>query len=107
MVDSPARFEIADNQGETLQFTGSVGTVPEVFPDPAQTPISEFIIQCPEEQAIDNRLFVSVNGTDFITLKPSGHLAWSPKGQSVTQLTIKGNIVTGVLYEMLLNLEVD
>lgn len=107
MVDSPARFEITDNQGETLQFTGSVGTVPEVFPDPAQTPIAEFLIQCAEDQDIDNRLLVSVNGTDFLTLKPSGHWAWSPKGQTVTQLTIKSNIVTGALYEMVLNLEVD
>ena len=107
MVDSPARFEIADNQGTTLQFSGSVGTIAEEFPDPAQTPIGEFLIQCPEDQDIDNRLLVSVNGIDFMTLKPSGHWIWSPKGQSVTQLTIKGNIVTGVLYEIVLNLEVD
>jgi hypothetical protein len=105
--DSPTRFEIADNQGSTLQNSGSVGTVPIVFPDPAQTPISEFLIQCPEGQAIDNRLLVSINGTDFLTLGPSGHWAWTPKGGSVTQLTIKGNIVTGVLYELVMNLEVD
>ena len=107
MVDSPARFEIADNQGSTLQASGSVGTIALSFPDPAQTPISEFLIQCPEGQAVDNRLLVSINGSDFLTLSPSGHWAWSPKGQTVTQITIKGNIVTGVLYELIMNLEVD
>tara|TARA_R110000803_G_C11779011_1_gene296356 strand:+ start:116 stop:439 length:324 start_codon:yes stop_codon:yes gene_type:complete len=107
MVDSPARFEIADNQGSTIQGSGSVGVIAQVFPDPAQTPISEFLISCPEGQDIDNRLLVSTNGSDFMTLAPSGHLAWTPKGGTVTQLTIKGNIVTGVLYEIIMNLEVD
>jgi len=106
MVDSLQRFEIADNQGSTLQSSGSVGTTPIVFPDPAQTPISEFLIQCVESQNLDGRLLISMNGVDFITLYPSGHFAWTPKGDSVTQLTIKGN-QAGVLYELVANLEVD
>ena len=104
MVDTPARFEIADNQGSTLQDSGTVGTTPIVFPDPAQAPISEFIIQCPEDQNIDNRLLVSIDGVNFLTLQPSGHWAWTPKGNTVTQLTIKGN-QAGVDYELVANLE--
>ena len=105
MPDVEERFEIADNQGSTVQYDGVVGTTPEVFPDPAQTPISEFIIQCPEDQDVDNRLLVSINGTNFITIYPSGHWAWTPKGNSVDQLTIKGN-QAGVKYELVMNLEV-
>lgn len=106
MVDSLARFETSDNQGSTIQGSGTVGTTPIVFPDPAQTPISEFIIQCPEDQSIDNRLLISINGSDFMTLYPSGHWAWTPKGDSVTQITIKGN-QAGVDYEIVANLEID
>lgn len=107
MPDSPPRHESADNQGSTLQTSGSVGTVAILFPDPAEAPISEFLIQCPENQNVDNRLLVSINGANFITLNPSGHWAWTPKGQTVTQLSIKGNTVAGVLYELVVNLEVD
>jgi len=107
MGDSPARFETTDNQGTTLQNSGSVDTLGIVFPDPAQTPISEFLIHCPEDQDVDFRLLVSMNGSDFITIKPSGHLAWTPKGDSVTQLTIKSNTNAGVKYELITNLEVD
>jgi hypothetical protein len=104
MVDSPARFETSDNQGSTLQSSGTVGTTPIVFPDPAQTPISEFIIQCPENQDVDNRLLVSIDGTNFLTIHPSGHWGWTPKGATLTQLTIKGN-QAGVDYELVANLE--
>ena len=52
MADSPARFEIADNQGTTFQQDGVVGTTPISIPDPAQAPIGEFIIQCPEDQDV-------------------------------------------------------
>ena len=104
MVDTLDRFEISDMQGTTLQYSGTVGTTPEVFPDPAGPLISEFLIQCPEDQSIDNRLLISMNGTDFITIQPTGHLAWTPKGDSVTQITIKGN-QAGVEYEMIINQE--
>ena len=106
-MDSPPRYETADNQGTTLQSSGAVDTAGIVFPSPAQTPISEFLIQCPEGQSVDFRLLVSTNGVDFMTLNPSGHWAWTPKGQSVTQLTIKSNSNLGVLYELVMNLEVD
>lgn len=104
MVDSPNRFEISDNQGSTVQDSGTVGTTPIVFPDPAAAPISEFIIQCPEDQDIDNRLLVSIDGVNFMTLYPSGHWAWTPKGGTVTQISIKGN-QAGVDYEVVANLE--
>lgn len=97
--------DLLENRGSTLQFEGSVGTIAEVFPDPAQTHITEFMVHCPEEQDVDNRLSVSVNGADFLTLRPSGHWAWTPKGQTVKQLSIKSNIVTGALYQIVLNLE--
>ena len=107
MVDSPARFEVADNQGSTVQGSGSVDTLGVLFPAVAGAPISEFLIQCPEDQVVDYRLLISINGVDFLTLRPSGHWAWSPKGQTVTQLTIKSNTNAGVLYEVVANLEVD
>jgi hypothetical protein len=105
MVDPIEGFETQDNAGSTLQNSGSVDTAGIVFPDPAQSAISEFLIQCPEDQETDYRLLISMNGSDFITLRPSGHLAWTPKGESVTQLTIKSNTNAGVLYELIMNLE--
>jgi len=104
MVDSPARFEIADNQGTTIQGEGTVGTTPISFPTVAGEPISEFLVQCPEDQDIDGRLLVSTNGTDFLTLHPTGHWGWSPKGASVTQITLKGN-QANVKYEIVANQE--
>ena len=107
MSDSPPRQEIADNQGSTIQQSGTVGTTPISIPDPAQTPIGEFIIQCPEDQDLENRLMVSLDGgSNWLTIYPSGHWAWTPKGQSIDQLTVKGN-QAGVEYEAVLNLEVD
>lgn len=107
MVDSPPRHETADNQGSTLQSSGSVDTLGIVFPNPAQGPVSEFLVQCPESQGIDYSLFVSTDGSNFMTIRPGGHWGWTPKGQSVTQLTIKGSTNLGVLYELVMNVEVD
>ena len=90
--------------GSTLQSSGSVDTLGIAFPNPAVGNISEFLIQCPEDQEIDHKLLVSTNGVDFMTLHPSGHLGWSPKGP-ITQLTIKANTNAGVLYELILNVE--
>lgn len=107
MPDSPPRFEIADNQGTTVQSSGTVGTTPISFPAVAGPPISEFLIQCVENQDVDHRLQVSLDGgSNWITLYPTGHLAWTPKGQSVVQLTLKGS-EPNVGYEILANLEVD
>ena len=107
MVDSPARFETADNQGSTEQSSGTVGLVNIQVPAVAGAPISEFIIQCPENQGDDHRLYVSLDGgANVITLYPSGHWAWTPKGDSVTQIDLVGN-QAGVKYEVVVNLEVD
>lgn len=107
MGDSPPRHETADNQGTTIQKSGTVNTAGIVVPDPAQGPISEFLVICPEGQSVDFRLLVSTNGVDFMTLHPSGHIGWTPKGSSVTQITVKSNDNTGVAYELIMNLEVD
>jgi hypothetical protein len=106
-LDSEERFEIADNQGTTVQGSGSVDTLGVSFPAVAGAPISEFLIQCPEGQEVDYRLLVSIDGANFLTLRPSGHWAWTPKGDSVKQLTIKSNTNAGVLYEVVANLEPD
>lgn len=106
MADSPPRHETADNQGSTTQNSGTVGTTPVNIPSVAGGPISEFLIQCPENQDVDNRLLVSIDAVNFLTLYPSGHWGWTPKGQSVTQLTVKGN-QAGVDYEIVYNSEVD
>ena len=107
MPDSPPRHETVDNQGTTSQQSGTGGTTPINIPSVAGTPISEFLIQCPENnQNIDGRLLVSIDGANFLTLHPSGHWAWTPKGKSVKQLTIKGN-QAGVDYEIVYNREID
>ena len=107
MGDSAPRHESADNQGSTVMESSTVGLVNKNFPAVAGPPISEFIIQCPDDQDIDNRLQVSMDGgTNFFTLQPSGNLAWTPKGQTVTQLTLLGNAAS-VQYEVIANLEVD
>lgn len=106
--DSGPEFEQVDNKGSTLQFDGTVDDVGISLPNPAQTSISEFLIQCPDDQDIDYRLLVSIDGVNFLTLQPSGHWAWTPKGRTVTQLTIKSNDPGGnVKYELVMNLEAD
>lgn len=105
MSDSLPGFEIEDNAGSTIQASGSVGTSAIQIPASDTTAVSEFIIQCPEEQDVDNRLLISLDGgTNYLTIYPSGHWAWTPKGGSVKHLDIKGN-QAGVLYEVVVNLE--
>ena len=107
MADSDPRHEIADNQGSTIMESGTVGTTPYNFPNSPGAPISEFIVQCPDNQDIDNRLQVSLDGgSNYLTLQPSGHWAWTPKGQTITQITILGNAAS-VAYEIVANLEED
>jgi hypothetical protein len=98
---------MADNDGSTVQGSGSVGLSTISFPDPAQTPISEFLIQCPVDQVDTNRLFVSLDGgTNYLTLYPGGHWAWTPKGETTDQITLLGNVAS-VNYEIVANLELD
>lgn len=105
MPDVLPDFESSDNSGSTVQESGTVGTTNIQIPSVASTAISEFLIQCPEDQDIDNRLLVSLDGgANVMTLLPSGHWAWTPKGGSVTQIDIVGN-QAGVLYEIVVNLE--
>lgn len=108
MADSPPRHESADNQGSTLQQSGTVGVAPGIdVPAVAGAPISEFIVQCPDDQDIDARLKISLDGgTNFLTMQPAGHWAWTPKGDSVKQIRLEGN-QAGVEYEIVLNREVD
>ena len=91
------------NEGSTLQFSDTVDTLGISFPAVAGNNISEFLIQCPEEQEVDYRLLISMDGVNFITLKPSGHLAWTPKGP-IQQITIKSNTNAGVAFELVMNL---
>ncbi len=107
MADSPPRHETADNQGSTIQQSGSVNTTGVLIPAVAGAPISEFLVNAPEGTDIDDRILVSVNDVDFMTLHPSGHLGWTPKGDSVTQIRVKSNNNAGVPYELIMNLEVD
>ena len=107
MADSPPRHETADNQGSTVMDSGTVGVASINFPVAPGPPISEFIVQCPDDQDIDNRLKISTDGgTNYLTIQPSGHWAWTPKGGSVTQLTLLGS-AAGVKYEVVANLEED
>lgn len=105
MVDVLPEFEGSDNRGSTIQQSGTVGTSNIQIPSVASTAVSEFIIQCPDDQDIDNRLLISLDGgVNTLTLQPSGHWAWTPKGSSVTQIDIVGN-QAGVKYEIVVNLE--
>ena len=92
------------SSGSTVQHSDTVDTLGILFPAPAGNNIAEFLIHCPEKQEIDHRLLVSMDGSNFITIAPSGHLAWTPKGP-ITQLTIKSNTNAGVDFELILNLE--
>jgi hypothetical protein len=107
MVDQLPDFETVDNKGDTLQESGSVSLVQIAVPAVAGAPISEFLIQCPEDQDLDGRLYVSLDGgTNKMTLYPTGHWGWTPKGQSVTQLTLWAN-QANVDYEVVINREVN
>lgn len=107
MGDSPPRHEAADNQGETIQQSGTVGVASIDIPAVAGAPIAEFLVQCPEDQDVDGRLKVSLDGgSNFLTIYPGGHWGWTPKGDSVTQITLEGN-QANVEYEIVINREVD
>ena len=105
MPDLLPDFESSDNAGSTVQASGLVGTSPISVPSVATTAISEFIVHCPENQDVDNRLKISMDGgSNWMTIYPSGHFAWTPKGGAITQSTLEGND-TNVAYEIVLNLE--
>ena len=107
MVDSPARFETSDNQGDTVQRSATVDTTGELVPTSAGAPISEFLVNVPEDQDVDFRILVSIDDVNFMTVRPSGHFGWTPKGQTVTQIRVKSNSNAGVNYEIILNREPD
>lgn len=107
MANEAPRFEGADLQGGTLQASGTVGTTPVNVPAVAGGLISEFLIQCPEDQSDQYTLQVSLDGgSNYLTMYPGGAWAWTPKGD-IRQITLLGNDVAGVAYEVVLNREVD
>lgn len=107
MGDSGPRFEIADTAGTTLQKSDTVGTSAIDFPVAAGNAVSEFLVQCPTDQLDSNLLKVSLDGgTNVMTLSPGGHWAWTPKGSTITQINLVGN-VAGVKFEIVANFEED
>ena len=108
MPDVEPRFESVDLSGNTLHFTGTVGaTLWAPVPGTADKFISEIFVHCPVDQAISNRLSVSFDsGVNAISLTPGGHFSWTLKGFK-KQFHIKGNASGGVLYEIVVNFELD
>ena len=52
------------SSGSTVQHSDTVDTVGILFPAPAGNNISEFLIHCPENQGIDDRLLISMDGSN-------------------------------------------
>lgn len=104
MVHKAPQFEQADLLGSTSQLTGTVGTSNTNVPTLAGNKIAEIFVRCPQ-QLITNRLSFSINGgTNFFVLAPGEWMSFDMRGNTLTQLILKGNIAS-VSYEVLLELE--
>jgi len=103
MANEIPAYEMVDVEGNTFQESSTVGAAPINVPAVSGEVISEFIIQCPPDQSDSVRLFVSVDGVNFLTMTTSGFWGWTPKGE-IRQLILKAN-EPGVKYEVVLNRE--
>lgn len=104
MVDIAPEFETTDRLGETLQFSGSVGTAPTNIPSVAGTDIEEFAIRCSIDQPIASRLEFSYDGGTSWARLGVGEAREDEFRGSIKQIKIRAaGPLTAVNYEIIMN----
>jgi len=104
-ADSPPGFETQDLYGDTINYSGNVGTTAIAIPTSADKVISETIIRVPDQSPSTRTLqvsFTSIAGP-WMTLAIGEYIAWSVKGTK-KQFWIKGS-TANVEYEIIVNYE--
>lgn len=99
-IQAGSNFEISDNEGSTVVYSGTATTTPANVPSSAGAIISGI--------GVDNTgtldLLVSMDGgTTYKTIGRGEFFAWDVKGD-IKQLSVKTNTST-TTYEIVLNLE--
>ena len=104
MPINSAIAETVDTEGSTIHDNGTVGTGNTTIPSGNTKILSEFNIECMEDNDNTQTLSVSLDGgTNFKVLQPGDSFVWSPKG-NVTSIVIKGGAAS-TAYEAIFNLE--
>lgn len=101
MADAVEGFELSDNAGSTVQYSGTAGTGGVSIPPSPDKIIAEFFIQ----SKTNNRdLLVKLGAnTEGWTIQGKGVLSWSLKG-SIKQIHIASD-VGNVSYDAIINYE--
>jgi hypothetical protein len=100
-----ADFEIQDLDGQTIHYSGTVGTTAINIPTVVAKEISEFWIENPINNTPANETlsFSCDAGVTFTDLLVGESMVWTPKGR-IRQLKIKGSTAS-VNYKMIVNYE--
>ena len=102
MNDVAPQFEVDDSSGTTEHFNGSATTTAQNVPPTGTTVVSEVLISCPQQSG-SNKLLVSFDNTNFITLEKGEKLAWGLRG-GLRQFKVKSS-GGSVAFEVLMNKE--
>ncbi len=102
-ADKNPGFETQDLDGNTVNYSGTVGTSSINLPTTAGNIISEVFFRCPHQTPTTIRCSISYDGTTYLTLNPGEAVGWSVKGNK-TQVKVKAN-QSNVSYEAVINYE--
>ena len=105
MADNIGQFETRNRDGETVAFSGTVGTTAVSVPAVAGNAIQSVLIDNNNTDPSKDLLVSFDGGTTFKTYQANSTAGQIVKG-NITQLEVKG-AVAGVTYEFLLNIEVS
>lgn len=106
MTDRSPEFESADKLGTTIPFSGNVGTSWTAIPSSPGGTIQSFCIINDDENGVNEYIEISLDGGSSVYDKiwPGGHIEDTIKGDSITQIHIRGQS-SSVAYRAILDRE--
>lgn len=98
------QFEVTDDLGSSVQYTGTVGTSPTAFPTVAGFEIDSVFVLCDKQTGLANYIEVSLdNQTTWQKLYVGEWIRGQVKG-GLKQIHLKAN-TAGVQYRMNIEFE--
>jgi hypothetical protein len=106
MPNRAPEFETADKKGTTTPYSGNVGTSWTPIPGSGAGKIQSFAVINDDENSHTEYLEISLDGGTSVydKLWPGGHLEDTIKGDSITQIHIRGQS-SSVAYRVFLDRE--
>lgn len=99
-INAAGNFEVSDNVGSTVVYSGTATTTPASVPSTPGNAISGFLI---ENTGTVSMQISMDGGTTFKTIQKRGTFSWNLKGDK-KQLVVK-TLATTTTYELVINFE--